>query len=77
MNARTRDLLSKALELSATERAELAALLFDSLETESDPDAEAAWLSEIERRMQLLDAGHSATVPWSDVRARLFAGMDG
>ena len=67
------DLFREASELSETERAELAALLLESLEGEPDEGVEAAWAEEIERRMRQIDAGEVATIPWEQVRAELNA----
>lgn len=60
-----------ASELSERDRAALAGLLIESLEAEPEPDVEAAWLAEIERRVAELDAGTVKTIPWEDVRRRL------
>ena len=53
------------------DRATLAGLLIESLEGEPDPDVEAAWAAEIERRVAELDAGTVKTIPWEEVRQRL------
>jgi len=68
-----RPLLDAALQLSAEERAALARELIQSLETEVDPDAEAAWSAEIHARLDRVDAGVAATVPWSEARRRIQA----
>ena len=39
----------------------------------SEPDVEAAWSAEIERRLVEIDAGTVELIPWDDVRAVLFA----
>lgn len=44
-------LFAKASALSEKERATLAGLLMESLESEFDPDVEEAWPEEIERRV--------------------------
>lgn len=49
MTDRTKELLAEVLKLPVRERASLAAEVLASIEGE-DPDAEAAWLAEIERR---------------------------
>ena len=36
-----------------------------------DPDAEAAWAAEIERRCASLDAGETTPLEWLDVRRRI------
>jgi len=61
-------LLREALRLSAQDRAALAEALLASL----DEDAEAAWRSEVERRIAELDSGSVASIPWHVVRQRLF-----
>jgi len=44
----------------------------EALEPAPEPDAEAAWSKEIERRVADLDAGTVRTIPWEEVRAELF-----
>jgi hypothetical protein len=40
--------------------------LIQSLETEIDPDVEAAWSDEIRTRLARVDAGLAKTIPWSE-----------
>ena len=54
-------------------RAAIAASLLDSLDTEVDEDAEAAWATEVNRRVAELDNGAVKTIPWAEVRRRLAA----
>lgn len=61
----------EAAELTEEERASLAGLLIESLEGEPEPDVEAAWAVEIEKRVAELDAGTARTIPWEEVRQRL------
>jgi putative addiction module component (TIGR02574 family) len=65
------ELWREAAELTEEERASLAGLLIESLEGEPDPDVEAAWAAEIEKRVGDLDAGTAETIPWEEVRQRL------
>ncbi len=65
------ELLKEALDLPPAERAALAGSLLRSLEDVVDEDAEAAWDSEISRRVQELDRGKVKPVPWADTRRRL------
>jgi putative addiction module component (TIGR02574 family) len=65
------ELWREAAELTEGERASLAGLLIESLEAEPDPDAEAAWAAEIQKRVADLDAGRAKTIPWEEVRQRL------
>ena len=71
MSTHVTDLFEKASILSDKDRATLAGLLIESLESEIDPDVEEAWRIEIERRLAELDAGTVKTVPWEVVRAKL------
>lgn len=64
-------LLDEVLRLSEQERAEIAARLIESLERDTDPDVDAAWAVEIERRCAALDAGQAVTSDWNDVRRRI------
>lgn len=66
-------LLTEALRLSPEERAALAGELIQSLDTEVDADAEAAWGSEIRARVGRLDTGDATTIPWSEARRRINA----
>jgi len=61
----------EASELSEEERASLAGLLIESLEGEPDPDVEAAWDAEIQRRVAEIEAGTAKTIPWEEVGQRL------
>jgi putative addiction module component (TIGR02574 family) len=66
------EILKEALALPTEARAALAGSLLDSLDTEVDEDAEAAWAAEIDRRVAELDAGAVRSIPWQEVRQRLF-----
>lgn len=67
--------VDELLKLSPDERSEAAELLLRSLEDEAeaeDPSAlEAAWVSEIERRVDQSEPGVPAETVFSDARARL------
>jgi len=67
-----RELFEEAMRLDAQERATLMRLLIEALDTEVDEGVDAAWRAEIERRMAELDAGSVETIPWEEVRARLY-----
>jgi putative addiction module component (TIGR02574 family) len=70
------ELWREAADLSEEERASLAGLLIESLEGEPDPDVEAAWATEIEKRVAELDAGTARTIPWEEVRQRLISRLN-
>ena len=67
-----RELFEEAMRLDPEERATLMRLLVDTLDAESDEGVEDSWRVEIERRMAELDAGAVQTVPWEELRARLY-----
>jgi putative addiction module component (TIGR02574 family) len=71
MSTHVTELFAKASILSEEERATLAGLLIESLESEVDPDDEEAWRVEIDRRLAELDSGNVETVPWETVKAKL------
>lgn len=60
------------MELEDNDRATLAGLLIESLEGPEDPDVERAWADEVERRWQEIESGKVKTIPWEEVKARLF-----
>lgn len=65
--------LRKALTLPEPDRAEIAGALLESIQPGNDMDVEAAWRQEVAVRVAALDAGEVETVPWEEVRDRLFA----
>jgi len=73
MTAKARQVLREALRLPPTARADIAGTLLQSLEVEEDPDVEAAWAIEIERRLKEVESGRVKLIPWDRVRRRLRA----
>jgi putative addiction module component (TIGR02574 family) len=63
--------LAQALQLPPAERADVAKLLIASLDDPADEGVEAAWLAEVERRLQDVDGGTAKFEPWEVVRARI------
>ena len=74
MATELRQLFQEALELTDNDRATLAGLLIESLEMPPDPDVEAAWAAEAERRWQEIESGKVQTIPWEEVKAKLMSG---
>lgn len=66
-------LRSDALALPAPERAELARALLESLQEDAEPDADAAWIAELDRRAQAVADGTAKLVPWEEARERISA----
>jgi putative addiction module component (TIGR02574 family) len=64
-------LKSAVLSLPASERADLAQALLESLHQDGEADAEAVWLSELDRRAQAVAGGTATVVDWEDARKRI------
>jgi putative addiction module component (TIGR02574 family) len=67
-----RKMFREVFELPETDRATLAGLLIESLEPPPDPDVEELWAEESERRWREIESGTVQTIPWEEVRAKLF-----
>jgi putative addiction module component (TIGR02574 family) len=67
-----RELFAEAMKLAREERETLMRLLIESVDAESDQGVDDAWRVEIERRMTELDSGTVQTIPWEELRARLY-----
>jgi len=65
------EVLKSALALEPEVRAALVDSLISSLDQQIDPDVEERWREEIFRRLQEIDSGAVALVPWEDARRRL------
>lgn len=65
-------LFREAFDLPENERATLAGLLIESLEPPPDPEVEQAWAEEAQRRWAEIESGSVRTIPWEEVRAKLF-----
>ena len=65
-------LFREAFDLPESDRATLAGLLIESLEDAPDPDVEEAWAVVAERRWREIESGNVQTIPWEEVRAKLF-----
>ena len=61
------NLLQQALGLPDAERAAMAATLFRSLDTHSDPAADQEWAAEIQKRVLEIDQGGVTLIPWDSV----------
>ena len=68
MNTESEKFLQNALSLPAADRAEIAASLIRSLDSaEQSVDMDAEWAAEIKRRIESIDNGEVALVPWHSV----------
>lgn len=69
-------LLAMAMQLPRAERADLAKQLIASLDEPDEVmngEVEAAWLAEVERRIEKIDHGTAKFEPWDVVRDRIAA----
>lgn len=71
MNSQLEIIEAEALKLPAAERTHLLERLIVSLDT--DPEIEAAWAQEADRRESALDAGEAVAMPGREAIARLRA----
>lgn len=70
MTQEAQELLQKALALPENERAELAANLISSIDTNVDQDVDAAWQQEVVRRGHEIQSGKVATISWEEVQQK-------
>jgi putative addiction module component (TIGR02574 family) len=66
--------LTAALSLPDTERADLVDALLGTLEPDPAAPLDPAWLEEIERRSKEYDEGKVQGIPWDEVRKSLRRG---
>lgn len=72
MTAEAERLLQAAMKLPDAERAELAAILADSVgDGSSEAEIEAAWIAEAKRRLEDIRSGKSKPVPSEEVEREL------
>ncbi len=70
MDARFEDIMATAMKLPERERVRLAQELIASLDEVIEPDVEALWLAEAERRLEELRSGKTKGVPAEEAFAR-------
>ena len=71
MNTEPQQLLATALGMPESDRANLAASLLRSLDPADDPQADAAWAAEIQRRVESIDNGTVELRAWDDVISQM------
>ena len=67
-------ILTEAMALDESERAELAAKLMDTLDPEIDTGYTEAWEAEIRERERQLDSGEVRAIPWEQARKMIEGG---
>lgn len=73
MTRSAEQILSEAMELDQTERAELAMRLIDTLDSDIAPGWEEAWAKEIDHRLGQLDRGEVKCIPWKEAREMIWS----
>ena len=69
-----RSVITEALKLPEADRLEVVEALYESLDGPTDPDIDAAWALEIQRRITSMDAGEGKMIPWEQVRRQMTKG---
>ena len=67
MDIQAEHVLRTALSLDPDDRAEIAASLIASLDSQKDEDVEAAWAEVVKRRVEQIDKGEVQLIPADDV----------
>lgn len=77
MTQATSMLLTEALKLPDSERANLAVSLIESLDPDTDTAVEAAWELELQTRLHEIASGSISAVPWNEARRQIVEDHDG
>jgi putative addiction module component (TIGR02574 family) len=77
MNTESQQLLQSALALPESDRAEIAASLIHSLDSDIDNNIDEAWAQEIKQRIESIDKGQVKLIPWDDVMLEMGARRHG
>ena len=73
MSEAVRKTFTDALSLPPRDRLELAAELLESIEGQADPEWDAAWTIEIEKRLEAAEARGERGASWAEARRRILA----
>jgi hypothetical protein len=61
------EVTEEAMDLPPRQRLALASFLLENADAASDPDAEAAWDSEIRDRIRVIDEGRANGIAYAEV----------
>jgi putative addiction module component (TIGR02574 family) len=70
-------LLAEALKLTNDERRELTSRLWETVDLLHDVETDAAWSSEIKRRVDEIESGQADLITWEEFRRELMSELDG
>jgi len=76
MDERFQALITLAMDLPESARAEIAVALIHSLDSEPDADVEQAWREEVARRVAAFESGEDTSLPWEQLREQLYARLN-
>lgn len=65
------ELVEQVQRLSEDDRELLLERLRQAFAPPMDPDIEASWLAEIDRRLEAIDRGEVASIPWEEAKRQL------
>jgi hypothetical protein len=65
------DIEQEIRALSASDKEDLLCILLEEMDGPADPDVDAAWLTEVQRRSQEIEAGRVRSVPATEVFAKI------
>ena len=71
MNPTVDELVAQAERLPVADRELLLDRLRLTLPQAIDPEIEAAWIEEAERRLDAVDRGEMRSIPWDEAKKRL------
>jgi len=71
MNPTVDELVAQAEQLPLADRELLVGRLRQTMPTFIDADIEAAWIEEVERRLDAIDRGEMRSLPWDEAKKRL------
>jgi len=71
MTTNLNEIYQAALALPLSDRADLAATLFESVKLAEQHDHSDPWVEELRRRIQKLESGEAKFMTWEEVEQRL------
>ncbi len=71
MNTVVDELVAQVERLSPADRELLVERLRQTLPWSGDTDIEAAWIAEVDHRLDAVDRGEMRSIPWDEAKKRL------
>ena len=70
MQSTGHDIVSAALKLTESERAQVVQELLDGLSPDAEKHLDDAWAAELDRRLAEFYSGASEAIPWSELQGQ-------